>query len=542
MSYSSSQFDQLSSLSDANCEEGCGLKYGISTEFNRTVLEQQKVKASKIQTQPKTFSSSDDEKIFKHMTEDVMVKIFDAEEEQKIFCKSLEGMRQNYPEILEGKEKNMFYCPTAFNFSSRIGDDETCVPDELDEIKDSLESKGNLSLQEMENLKIIREHLQKLRPELAEQEFVDALACFFYKHRGIFIHSLKFDEHLKVLTNKARDHRKQNKSLEFSLTDFEKKLMDLLNISYQSLVDTSDVIISHLLTKNNGNTEQKVSGKLIQKAIHDELKGNDRMFTKKLFISAKNYTFDEIKDGIILGMFNSQCRVAGENDLFIMLPDSQLIISIEIKRHMKNKSHDLKSAPNIDRNMLSASKQLKKNSQFISSKHGAILSPGWLFVKVCAISPFVYNSDKICCNCNRFVLTSDNLKTPGGLKKWWKATGLSERSTMLDAKSKVEAYTDFQLFFNRLVCMSSVRVVPDPFHTWTQVQGENQFHMAAGHIRYSNDKKNTAEIDEVDAGRMLKDAHHAYKMLSFNKDQMSLLSTDNYPHAIFLCDFGAGNH
>ena len=471
-----------------------------------------------------------------------MMKIFDAEDEQKIFRKSLEGMKRNYPEILKGTEKNMFYCPTAFNFSSRIEDNETCVPDELDKIKDSLESKETISLQEMENLKMIRDHLQKLRPELAEQEFVDALACFFYKHRGIFIHSLKLDDHLKVLTRKAGDFRKQNKHLQFSLTDFERKLMDVLNISYQSLVDTSDIIVTYLLTTNNSTSEKKVSGKHIQKAIHEKLKGNDRMFTKKLFKQARDYTFDEIKDGIILGMFNSQCRVAGENDLLIMLPDSKLIISIEIKRHMKNKSHELNSAPNIDRNMFSASKQLKKNSKFISAKHGAILSPGWLFVKVCAISPFVYNSDKICRNCYRFVLTSDNLKTPEGLKKWWKATGLSERATMFDSKLKDEAYKEFQLFFNRLVCMSSVRVVPDPFHTWTQVQGDNQFHMAAGHIRYSNDKKNTTEVDEVDAGRILKDEHHAYKTLCFNKDQMALLSTDNFPHVIFLCDFGAGNN
>ena len=129
------QFDQQSSLSDAYCEKGCGLRYGISEEFNTIVLEQQKFKASKIEIQPKTFLEADDEKIFRHMTEDVMMKIFDAEDEQRIFRKSLEGMRKNYPEILEGKQKNMFYCPTAFNFSSRIGDDETCVPDQLDEIK-----------------------------------------------------------------------------------------------------------------------------------------------------------------------------------------------------------------------------------------------------------------------------------------------------------------------------------------------------------------------------------------------------------------------
>merc|ERR1711994_216111 len=97
-------------------------------------------------------------------------------------------------------------------------------------MKASLENKQNLNPKEEANLKVIRNHLQKLRPQLAEQEFVDALACFFYQQRGIFIHSLKLDDHLKVLTNKAREYRRQNKNMGFALTDFEKKLAEQLNI------------------------------------------------------------------------------------------------------------------------------------------------------------------------------------------------------------------------------------------------------------------------------------------------------------------------
>ena len=131
-------------------------------------------------------------------------------------------MKANYQEILEGQEKNMFYCPTSFNFSSRIGENESCVPDALGKMKSSLEVNSHLTTKERQNLEKIRDHLQKLRPELAEQEFVDALACFFYQERGIFIHSLKLDDHLKVLTNKAREYRRQNKNIGFGLTDFEK--------------------------------------------------------------------------------------------------------------------------------------------------------------------------------------------------------------------------------------------------------------------------------------------------------------------------------
>ena len=43
--------------------------------------------------------------------------------------------------ILTGKEKYMFYCPSAFNFDSRVAEDETCIPDVLDDIQFQLETK-----------------------------------------------------------------------------------------------------------------------------------------------------------------------------------------------------------------------------------------------------------------------------------------------------------------------------------------------------------------------------------------------------------------
>ena len=182
--------------SDSNCKKTCGLQYGISEVFHQTVVEQQNVKASKDLIKPKTFYDPEDKRLYGHMLDDVMIKTFYSEEEQKIFRKSLCGMNSNYPEILKGKEKNMFYSPPSFNFDSRIKDNESCVPDALDEMQASLESKQNLTPKEAVNLKKIQDHLKKLRPQLAEQEFVDALACFFYNYRGIFIHSLKLDDHL----------------------------------------------------------------------------------------------------------------------------------------------------------------------------------------------------------------------------------------------------------------------------------------------------------------------------------------------------------
>ena len=276
----SNQFKSFKQGSDKNCVKSCGLQYGISDVFDQIVLEQQKVKASKSQIKPQTFDDPNDQKYYDHMLEDVMVKTFTNDDEQKIFRKSLEGMKTNYPEILEGQEKNMFFCPTAFNFSSRIAEDETCVPDALDEMKLSLEAKQKLTPRDERNLQKIRAHLQKLRPEMAEQEFVDALACFFYSQRGIFIHSLKLDDHLKVLTNKAREYRRQNKRIGFGFTGFEKKLAEQLNISTRTLIDTADTVVNHLLTNPKASNKTKINGKVVRDTI-------DKQLTRANFVNVK---------------------------------------------------------------------------------------------------------------------------------------------------------------------------------------------------------------------------------------------------------------
>ena len=529
---------------DTNCENSCGLKYGIGESFERIVLEQQKINRAKGRFIPQIFGDPKDHmplyQLYSHMLNDIMIKIFDSEDEQRVFRKSLQGMHSNYPEIFNGEEKNMFYAPASFNLDSRIKENESCVPDALEEMQTALESKQQLTSKEKRNLKKIRDHLQKLRPQLTEQEFVDGLACFFYNHRGIFIHSLKLDDHLKILTNKAREHRRQHSHIGFALTDFEKKLAEQLNISEQTLKDTADRVVTQLQSNKKVNIGTLLNGRLIRSSVDGTLKGNDKTFVKKLFKPGHYYSINDVKDGVMLGKLHSMSRVAGENDLLLMLPDLKVFLCIEIKRHTGTSVLKNENDPKIDQNMMSASDQLKKNSYFISRMHGAILSQGWEFVKVCAISPKVNNPEKICSNCKKFILTTNILKTPGGLKRWWDETGLSKRANMFDKKSKDASYNEFQLFFNRLICMSSVKVVPDQFHSWTQVQGNAPYHMSAGLTNTGHGIREKVASEGLDFEEALKAPHHAYKILFFNKDQMAILTTDTVPHIIFMNDFGAG--
>ena len=48
-------------------------------------------------------------------------------------------------------------------------------------------------------------------------------------------------------------------------------------------------------------------------------------------------------------------------------------------------------------------------------------------------------------------------------------------------------------------------------------------------------------MDDLEFDEMLKSAHNAYKTLFFTKGQMAILTTDIFPAAVFIADFGAGN-
>ena len=65
---------------------------------------------------------------------------------------------------------------------------------------------------------------QKAKSNL--QKLIDEKVLLQESSESIYLYSQKLDDHVKVLTNKAREYRRQNKSMDFVLTDFEKKLAE----------------------------------------------------------------------------------------------------------------------------------------------------------------------------------------------------------------------------------------------------------------------------------------------------------------------------
>ena len=509
---------------------------GPSECFETTLIEQQKVKASKANIPANTFNNNPaKQQKFKAILDDPIIKILDDQSDQQIFEAGLKGMEQNFPNILTGDQKHLFMCPTAFNYDSRIQTHETSGPEAVEKKQEALEEIPNRSPAEEKDLKIIRDYIRRIRPQISEQETFDAFTRLFYPNRGIFIHSLKMDQYLKPFVDKARNYRKQNKRMGFGLTDLEERIAEALNISQQSLSNVSDKVKNRLTNKGKITTANIVDGRSIREAIDDELKKDEKEKAKTKFKPGQNYTVNEMEQGVKLGKFESMCKWPGENDLFIMLPDKRLIVCVEVKRHMeKDKNQSNANSANIDGNLQSAAHQLKKNAYHTSYMHGAILSPGWRFVKVAAISPYVYNKAKICLHCDKFIVSPDMIQDPREMLKWWKNTGLDGIQD-IDGKTKQQSYDEFLKFFNRLVNLSSVRVRPEPSQAWSQIQGNNPRHISAGYTSAAP----SATSGQLDIENIQQRPHDAYKVLCLNEDQEALLSND-IPLLVFVNDFGSG--
>ena len=65
--------------------------------------------------------------------------------------------------------------------------------------------------------------------------------------------------------------------------------------------------------------------------------------------------------------------------------------------------------------------------------------------------------------------------------------------------------------------------------------------MSAGHTTATPDAQAQYASSSDGVKDVLNRPHDAYKVLFFNRDQISLLAADSFVNVLFMCDFGAGN-
>ena len=459
-------------LTDKYCNQSCGLMLGCSETFKKHLINFNSIKSIRKNIPFELYDSSSKQHKFKEILKDDILKMLSVSStEIQIVQKALEGMERNYSKILSGEQSQLFIYPSMFYYDSRVGANETLNPDLLEKEKSRLEGVENLNRESEKTLDDIQNYLKRIKPQISEQEFFDAFVTLFFSSRGICIHSFKMDSYLSIFIEKAQKERKSNSSLGFGLTSLEKAIAKALNISNDELTRISEKLMQNLNEVLKSSDAKHIDGRKIHLAIDSTLEGEDKRKAKSKFKPGRKYTKKEIYGGIRLAIFESICKFAGENDLLIMLPDQKLIVCIEIKQHMALEG-ELSKRDHIDGNLKSAASQLRKNVEYILRVHGNILSPGWDFLKIAAISPRLGNMNRICESCRPFIITSDMIKEPGGITKWWNSLGLDKRK-ILNSNTRKKFYNEYLRFFNRIVNLSAVRLHPDPFQNWQQIQGDN---------------------------------------------------------------------
>ena len=531
------------SILDINCS--CVLEMGLCQRFRLYIAEQQdKIKKQGGLQALKLFTNAKEQQLFEPILKDVLWNIFNDPAERKIFMTALTGMKRNYLNILTGEKSTMTIFPESFAFDDRIKMHNTVVVSALEEMKKEMKTTKT-------DFKNIRKFLTKIKPQVAEGDIFDPLARFFYNKRGIFLHSLKMDQYLKIFTRVSKDYRKQNKSAPPQMTSLEEKLKEALGITEDTLNEEAGNILAALTKLGN-------PGPYFGEDIHAEIenslsKRKSNAFKQKakpMFKKGSSYSEDETRNLLRLAKLQCEMNYAGENDFMLILPDLQLFMSIEVKSQNKEgttkvgqvtsnvtASTDGKKQPsrsNIDNNLIEASTQLKKNSKYTSRLHGSILSNGWGFLKCAAVLPRVIKSSGICKHCAKFILTEDTILKPGALDEWFRATGVEEVMGKMD---KQRSYQEFMMLFNRLVNLSCIGIqkTSAPI-TWEQVEGANAHFFSSG---YTATPKGSKPV-ELSFGEAQNRPIDAFKALYYNQDQYIMLTTEDLFRVIFLSDFGAG--
>ena len=156
----------------------------------------------------------------------------------------------------------------------------------------------------------------------------------------------------------------------------------------------------------------------------------------------KLYNDKEIHDTLSYELFKAYVDYPSEMDFLVALPKFKTLLNIEVKCQTKialgaaggaNASSSNDANCNLNRNLGSASQQLKKHAYYMARVHGDILDAQWRFVKVAAIWPGELNQENICDNCRPFIFTS-KITNKDQMIQWLMQSKILQRLTQEEEK------------------------------------------------------------------------------------------------------------
>ena len=450
---------------------------------------------------------------------------------------------KNYEEVLNKDVKQLHVLPAVFEYSSEIMELATINVEGAEARVNELENKDDKDSEEKRELKSMQNFINKVKDENAERDVIEALIFLLNQEKGFLLHSYKPERFLQVFTDKvlsARRNSKYKENADYAFTDHERKIIDALNFNINDSQKEAKRIICQLNEKAN-------NGLFLGATVIEAIKQNNALTKDKKMLEIishnllKNKSYDavQLENALVFSHFLYDIKPHGEMDVLLCVPSCNAIMNVEVKRQLnadkKWKNFALKKA----------AIQMNKHSKYVANVHGSILSDDWNFIKIAAILPGDLDRTKICKNCEKFIITTDKLKSRDSMKLWWNRMEIEKSIQTKNVQSQDNSFSEFSLFFTRLIGFESLTTQKlystKILSPWEKIHGPyGKKRMSSGEIPHSSQQgspsaEGTFEYEKIRA-------HHASKIIYFSREQQKILSTaSNTFRLVFFSDFGSGN-
>ena len=434
-----------------------------------------------------------------------------------------------YNDLFTGKIDEFVSIPETFHYEK---DMTISIKGLEDRIKVEKENGENAYGFNQTEIKRMENDLENIKGEVAENEVHSKLKLFFSKQRGVLFHSFHPESILSPLVSRAKAQRQNRNSL--SLTSLEIKIIDILNIDMAKVKQEADAIMTKIqqnLSNNNNYSVTDLENELNKQKQNQKKKFGVIIGMVKQISKAtgkSDYSFEESKEAISIGISHHYFRPDGEMDFIGVLPDDKLIFTFEVKYQLTDPSCPPTKLLN------SATTQTKNNEEFLSRIFARMLSYGWRLIKVPIIlqqdSPGTLDPTTYCSHCQKFIITSSSLND---LPSWFKQSGLK-----LMAPHKSVLSQNYAEYLSMLEIIITSISINNHLNAWERVVGSNYDKpIAVGHTAI--DEKIVDDRISYDTAKSK--SHDAQKLLFFSQLQLSLLKVSNYLCIILWGDYGTGS-
>ena len=316
----------------------------------------------------------------------------------------------------------------------------------------------------------------------------------------------------------------------FVFNDLEKDILKCLGASERDIEQRADEVMKLIKNESKG---MRSLGADIHKAIMGCKLVYSNNMKKVLSKFGKNETYDteDIKEKLMLSMYEDIVKPSGEWDFLLFLSNFKLIFNIEVKRQIDASA---RKVTNLNLSLRSASHQTMEHAEYASNVFSPFLSEGWQFIKVAAILPGQLDFNHICEHCVRFLVTGQSTEEIQN-------SIINIRSLVLEnlRVDQEEGHQDFLNIFSATLGLSSLATATHFGNSWRQIQGPkaDYISLAAGWT----ESELEMSADELTFKKILNEPHNLNKLLYFNPDQLKLIANE-IRLLIFRNDFGSGRN